>query len=162
MSIAVVMNIIGHRTAYSLYPMGTFEERRALQCIIKQTYGVEEALEKYRKRGWEIVDHVSDHEIVHHRNFKSGKRWVGDPICWSILLPDPSGTSSSPLESFGGFPDDTLPIHSWHLEYVSNQAQMACLTISLNPRLKFSYVTVQKSDVLRAIRCARDQRKMRL
>ena len=63
---ACVMNLISHEKAYSLYPRGTFKERRSFAF---QREGLSEeaaqvAREKYIARGWNMVQSLTSDDIV--------------------------------------------------------------------------------------------------
>ncbi|TRM55196.1 hypothetical protein BD626DRAFT_352223, partial [Schizophyllum amplum] len=81
--LAVVMNIITHYAAYSLYPYETFIARRGL-CLNKE-YGAASRpiLDKYRDRGWRMLHRVVD---AAGSQFAEGTRFVGDRMTWVVPL----------------------------------------------------------------------------
>ncbi|TFK63308.1 hypothetical protein BDN72DRAFT_902536 [Pluteus cervinus] len=105
-----VMNFITHDTAYSLFPYATFEERVAL--VIKKSRD-ERCLDKYRARGWTILNQVPLAEArdprsdFYSRSRRNGTtRYVGDKRCWTIPL-------SPKLEA--GTSGSTKYLNSWQL-----------------------------------------------
>ncbi|KAI5117825.1 hypothetical protein M0805_003303 [Coniferiporia weirii] len=81
----VVLNVITYRAAYSLYPKGSFEERRSLICRAKgQRY--EKAIEKYENRGWKMdTTPITNREQMDlDSSFRLENRWVGDRKTWVI------------------------------------------------------------------------------
>ncbi|KAI0061341.1 hypothetical protein BV25DRAFT_1917010 [Artomyces pyxidatus] len=85
-SIAVpcVMNVIGHSTAFALYPRATFESRLTLLCPMED---LEQgpALQKYAERGWRILL-ADDPDRGNEPTFNSTNRWIDDPDTWIIPL----------------------------------------------------------------------------
>ena len=60
------MNLISHEKAYSLYPRGTFKERRSF--VFRREGSSEEnakvAREKYIVRGWNMIQSLTPDDIV--------------------------------------------------------------------------------------------------
>ncbi|KAH8115905.1 hypothetical protein DFH11DRAFT_1245685 [Phellopilus nigrolimitatus] len=80
----VVMNAITYRAAYALYPKGSFEEHRALVCDTKEVRH-EQAIEKYKRRGWDIQTAISEDEQSDLLSaFRFENRWVADEKTWVI------------------------------------------------------------------------------
>ena len=86
------MNIITHSHAYALYPKATFKEKRGLNISCRGA-NQEAAREKYRQRGWTLLEgtnsDISIHEATHPAKFEfaPGRRWVGDSKCMTVALP---------------------------------------------------------------------------
>ncbi|KAK1227342.1 hypothetical protein PQX77_009664 [Marasmius sp. AFHP31] len=99
----VVMNVISHSRAYSLYPEATF--RKSLSLICYQCDGAKSTvpIQKYIRRGWRMINYdgieyvpstsalqpgealPGDHEkIFRHAQM----RHLGDAYCWTYKLPD--------------------------------------------------------------------------
>ncbi|KAE9402677.1 hypothetical protein BT96DRAFT_990910 [Gymnopus androsaceus JB14] len=99
-----VMNIISHSHAYSLYPRATFIDRIASRNIKFRGLRTrhEAAREKYRQRGWELIDIPSASVALRRCPEFSDARCVGDSACWVIRLP--SQTTYGP---------DPIRINSW-------------------------------------------------
>lgn len=107
----VVMNVITHRNAYSLYPYETFEERRALTARKTPARREQVAFAKYRERGWRIRSSVNASEAFDPtQEFSEGTRRVGDEMTWVLPL-DQTGRH-------GALAIDTLPGNSWYLIYL--------------------------------------------
>ncbi|KAK0457423.1 uncharacterized protein EV420DRAFT_1335334 [Desarmillaria tabescens] len=103
-----VMNIITATHTYSLYPRGTFHQRRGL--IIRTDGSAQDAgRQKYIDRGWELFSEVTVFEVTSPLSeFQANSlRWVGDRRCLSVKL--------SPIE----LPFISYPImaNSWRLTY---------------------------------------------
>lgn len=95
-STACVMNFISSDTAYSLYPIATFENRSSLGMPSSQSSP--EAIRKYVRRGWRIYftpppSDVADPEAS---PFSLGyARWVTDAHTWIMPL-DQTGVQARP------------------------------------------------------------------
>ncbi|KAJ7595217.1 hypothetical protein C8J56DRAFT_1114950 [Mycena floridula] len=130
----VVINVIGHRNAYSLYPNGTFIQRRGLRFMFDEpSHG---AVLKYEQRGWEFVSVVPFDMTTNKTSyFQNGVRWVGDSQSWKIKLPEPESPDGRP------FPPDTLPLNSWCIWGVGGLEYSAHVAYELfeDPYLKFKY-----------------------
>ncbi|KAJ7635105.1 hypothetical protein FB45DRAFT_910776 [Roridomyces roridus] len=83
----VVMNIITHASAYSLYPWSTFVTKRALQVGYSMT-NREDGRKKYIKRGWQMSSTAPT-----CAEFEEGLRWVGDRHTWTLPLELPAKVS---------------------------------------------------------------------
>lgn len=110
------MNFITHSHAYSLYPKATLKEKRGL-IITCSGHNQDAAREKYRQRGWYLLDSESGltmNEITHPDEFEfgCGRRWVGDSKCMTVALP--------PLELSESMPTTPWTSNSWTLEFNSN------------------------------------------
>ncbi|EJD05470.1 uncharacterized protein FOMMEDRAFT_152781 [Fomitiporia mediterranea MF3/22] len=84
----VVMNLITHFGAYSLYPKGTFERRLLLPC---ETHEVnrDPGIEKYLSRGWGVASRrATTYSAQRKPIFPLGKRFVGDHATWTIHFDD--------------------------------------------------------------------------
>ncbi|KAI0076914.1 hypothetical protein K474DRAFT_1622018 [Panus rudis PR-1116 ss-1] len=99
-----VMNLISFEAAYSLYPRATLEERKSLICQ-SRSINREEAIDKYRQRGWELINGIEgfhDAKLFHvslpNSRVPSATRWVGDRHCWTMQL-DTSGIMLRSLQS---------------------------------------------------------------
>jgi hypothetical protein len=121
--LAVVMNIITHANAFSLYPRATFIENRSIAC--RETTPPEShkaALSKYEARGWKVVKilprqelyyvmGVSDRRVFPKRSYSRRSspnprttphevnwpvRVIGDDLTWSVSLPPISGQVQGP------------------------------------------------------------------
>ncbi|TRM60861.1 hypothetical protein BD626DRAFT_406670 [Schizophyllum amplum] len=81
----VVMNVITHRAAYSLYPRDTFIHRVGWQSHDAQGGVAYGGIQKYRRRGWNIQEIDSDLAYdVRGRAATSAYRVAGDDLCWII------------------------------------------------------------------------------
>ncbi|KAL1676800.1 hypothetical protein EV122DRAFT_215600 [Schizophyllum commune] len=83
-----VMNVITHDTAYSLYPVETFEHCRSLKL---KAASVDErttaAYAKYSNRGWRNLGAVCRDEAGDsQREFGRRHRFVGDEMTWALKL----------------------------------------------------------------------------
>lgn len=127
-----VMNLISHEKAYSLYPRGTFNERRSL--IFHREGSSEEAAkvarEKYVARGWSMVEGLPQDEAMDPTlAFSAGSRYIGDSKCWTI-----------PILPKLRLPEGYIEINSWNLLYdKANDAEML-FTILFSPTLRYSYL----------------------
>ncbi|KAI5897198.1 uncharacterized protein SCHCODRAFT_01177179 [Schizophyllum commune H4-8] len=106
----VVMNMITHDTAYSLYPRATFVDKRTLKTCKGDTRECEAvALAKYEQRGWEVVDKMSPIDALsHNTEFGKGFRYVGDEMTRIIKLNNPVSYPGS---------SDKIKYNSWTLKY---------------------------------------------
>lgn len=119
---AVVMNVITHRNAFSLYPRSSFIERRSLAFSSPMAReNRERALEKYDARGWDIFrelpiadlvwfrrdepqpgfnNHTGGYDLLPDspREFSPILRGVGDQLTWTIALPEAAGGIALPQE----------------------------------------------------------------
>lgn len=148
-----VMNLITHESAYSLYPHATFEERRSL-VISTEGSRQESARNKYRERGWTMVEAGQDEDIRNARSdFTPRRRYIGDSRCWTI-----------PILPKLDLPEGFLATNTWELEYnlvmdaleefktfghnVESAGRLGSslsFTILRWENLRFSYLVVDKS-----------------
>ncbi|KLO11400.1 hypothetical protein SCHPADRAFT_855455 [Schizopora paradoxa] len=84
---SVVMNAITVDMAISLFPEATFEENLNLFLGRARSENCQAALDKYKERGWELVDELTDEQIKgDKRMFRHGKRWIQDSHTWRLPL----------------------------------------------------------------------------
>jgi len=133
-----VMNVISHEKAYSLYPRGTFNERRSL-VLPRQDENEERsraAREKYIARGWNMVQALTRDEILDPTSaFFPGGRYVGDSKCWTIpILPK--------LQ----LPEGYIGTNSWDLNHNTwaDNADIS-FTYLVDPLLRHSYLVKETS-----------------
>ena len=126
------MNLITHEKAYSLYPRGTFKERRSLALYREDTNeeAAEIARDKYVARGWTLVEALTQDEMADPTSaFSWGSRFVGDSKCWTI-----------PILPKIDLPESYIEANSWNLQYNSvNHAEMA-YTVLTAPTLRYNYL----------------------
>ncbi|THU87492.1 hypothetical protein K435DRAFT_681572, partial [Dendrothele bispora CBS 962.96] len=103
-----VMNVITFSHAYSLFPYTTFHSnanvriaRRFSSAPAIMTYKA--AIEKYEQRGWQSAFiPSSDVYLKLCSEFRTGLRYVGDSLCWTVALEgianDVLGTTGLGLE----------------------------------------------------------------
>ncbi|KAF8802204.1 hypothetical protein BYT27DRAFT_7197291 [Phlegmacium glaucopus] len=127
-----VMNLISHEKAYSLYPQGTFRDRRSLivygEGSSRQTE--EFARGKYAARGWKLVEELTKDGIVHPTSeFSTRSRYVGDSKCWTI-----------PILPRLQLPEGYIETNSWYLLY--DEAGCANMEFRnlIAPTLRYSYL----------------------
>ncbi|CAA7267482.1 unnamed protein product [Cyclocybe aegerita] len=100
-----VMNFITYDKAFSLYPQGTFNERRSL-AYLPTIQGRKEVYEKYTDRGWKIVKNGWWRECDDPNSaFAIGLRRVGDAHCWTV-----------PLSPKLDLPESTMEGNTWCLD----------------------------------------------
>jgi hypothetical protein len=81
------MNIIAWDRAYSLYPRATLELRTALILPRGRDTTLEPAIEKYRQRGWTMLEECADKgELGDADTFAVGSRWIDDAHAWVLPL----------------------------------------------------------------------------
>jgi hypothetical protein len=91
------MNFISHDTAYSLYPVSTFTDRRNL------IWGTPSPLERaaanqYEGKGWAVHDFLDISTVTGQPSeLGSASRHIGDPMCWTFNLD--SGDEGCPWSS---------------------------------------------------------------
>jgi len=107
-----MMNIITHKKAYSIYPRATFIERRSLANIYRDgSHSDEEALTKYRERGWKQLRHLYVNDYANPTSsFRKGIRALGDRQCWSINLQPSINTEEDYMES-----------NTWNFGYIQSR-----------------------------------------
>ncbi|PPQ66092.1 hypothetical protein CVT24_000206 [Panaeolus cyanescens] len=164
-----VMNIITYSKAYSLYPLGTFEQKRSLLYSTQGT-NQEAAIRKYAKRGWKMLRGITDeHERENPKAaFGQGRRFVGDGKCWTIRI-EPAmpfgmdgvsgamglGMNMGMEMGMGMVASMSNPIeaNSWELKYddedpdMKYRAQMAFYNLS-GRIFKFKYMVADLDMVL--------------
>ncbi|KAI0076957.1 hypothetical protein K474DRAFT_1707755 [Panus rudis PR-1116 ss-1] len=92
----VVMNAISYRAAYSLYPLATFDERKALVNMYTDLdERKQEALEKYKQRGWEMIEYRDERKYPEY-TLLFGPRMLDDHRIWTMSL-DTTGIPSRNL-----------------------------------------------------------------
>ena len=134
---ACVMNIITHDSAYALYPIATFEQRRSLICATGGSKQ-DQAREKYIARGWTMENSLQLHEIGDH-DFRIGNWWIGDKACWTInILPDL------------GLGPDHITSNSWMLTCSEGHEAQHEFLILQTPVLRYRYLVVDQ-DVAKFI-----------
>ncbi|TFK62991.1 hypothetical protein BDN72DRAFT_776427, partial [Pluteus cervinus] len=108
-----VMNVITHREAISFYPDATFERREALVSHNELTPRSRVLFEKYRERGWTVLEYLSTAQRWDRKSDfycasnATRTRCIGDKWCWVIRLPS---------QGFGtGL--DLKYINTWALKY---------------------------------------------
>ena len=126
------MNLISHEKAYSLYPRGTFKERRSL-VHSKEGVGEEAAKvarDKYVARGWEMVETLMEDEIMDPTSaFAAGSRYVGDSKCWTVpIFPK--------LQLREGY----IETNSWDQVYNEDNDPEILFTILMAPTLRYCYL----------------------
>jgi hypothetical protein len=111
------MNFITFDAAYALYPLATFEERRALSFSGNDERDLE-ALGKYATRGWSIISNIWPHEAKTTKAsfYQDERRWVRDGLGWIVPL-DKAGVESPPKVSplSEKFTWDPVEYNSWML-----------------------------------------------
>ncbi|KJA12934.1 hypothetical protein HYPSUDRAFT_649054 [Hypholoma sublateritium FD-334 SS-4] len=126
-----VMNIITHDKAYSFYPRATFDEHYSLVC--RPDVEVD-TLKKYKARGWSMFD-LSDFpplRVDMYSTFSLGRRYVGDPCCWTI-----------PINSGLNLPHGYVESNSWVIKLRYRFGEEKVITkfdVLATRRLKFSYI----------------------
>ncbi|PPR07902.1 hypothetical protein CVT24_002815 [Panaeolus cyanescens] len=86
---SIVMNIITHEAAYSLYPLATFEH-----CVMAMNHCFHpsevKCIDKYRSRGWKLmgVDNIAANtaSVLKHKCFGSGIRAIGGTATWILPI----------------------------------------------------------------------------
>ncbi|KAF8961522.1 hypothetical protein BDZ97DRAFT_1828663 [Flammula alnicola] len=130
-----VMNIITHDKAYSLFPRGTFEERRSLIYIADNRCAAARA--KYASRGWAQSRDITRDEFDDPRSaFSRGDRFPGDSKCWTM-----------PILPKLDLPEGYMESNSWKVEYDRNLEPAMTYSVVLANKLKFSYIVVVDADL---------------
>lgn len=146
--LAIVHNFISHSHAYSLYPNATFIQRQGL-CLERATERYEEALAKYRARGWDIRESALDYETDF---FLDAHRWVDDRMSWVISL-DMDGIDVPTLLSGVPFSslDDPVTVNSFRMTFKPTtqrepQAQMVMnYEVLVHPLLRYQYLIADEA-----------------
>ncbi|KAJ3819026.1 hypothetical protein F5880DRAFT_1490392, partial [Lentinula raphanica] len=109
-----VMNIITHRSAYSLYPFTTFKKNATVLVNARgrllQKY--KRAVEKYRHRGFTVNATIPLKYATKGEYGFVVPRWIGDKSTWVY-----------PVEYFGqgNVPEDTAERVGWDVVYAGRQ-----------------------------------------
>ena len=140
---ACVMNVISCDTAYSLYPLATFEERKALICRPPYDDRTYAAHNKYYDRGWEVRE---DHDYAEERFILYAQRWIGDKHTWKIPLDTTHITDHIPLRR-GSEPltRDPIVATNWMLDHNCVRGGLMIADVMTNPFLACTYV-IDPSD----------------
>ncbi|KAJ8081043.1 hypothetical protein PM082_017883 [Marasmius tenuissimus] len=156
----VVMNVISHSHAYSLYPKATFQKSLSMICYHCNGVKRMSPLLKYMKRGWRMIDYEGVEFVPsptqtgevkstkalpgrHGRTFRKDRvRYLGDSYCWTHKLADIQTLHSAltPLaleEMQTGF--CALESNSWELAW--GEADFGEMEYGLvqNGRLRYTY-----------------------
>ncbi|TFK59252.1 hypothetical protein BDN72DRAFT_865310 [Pluteus cervinus] len=141
--LACTMNCITANDAISLYPHSSFHERQALRLRNNDTVASDDFVEKYRQRGWTIVDDV---DVVDRNTVESdfytdddatGIRYFGDSKCWTIpCVKDDSLTQVALYHH----------INSWTLEF-SSQVAHCRYTVIRSDDLLERYLVAQNEEL---------------
>ncbi|CAK5277957.1 unnamed protein product [Mycena citricolor] len=117
----VVMNIITHAHAFSLYPRPTFIENKFFAIdtsfLPKKIHA---ARQKYVDRGWRMASKQE------HAEVSDVARWIGDKFTWPIVLP-PTPDS--------GKVSDMVSINSWN-----HWGTKTDYSIASDPHLRNKYI----------------------
>ena len=89
----VGMNVITSDRAYCLFPRMTFVGRRVCSLGHNSTPQEKEAIAKYERLGWKLVNWKSEFEVLRLQE----RRRVGDSKTWVIAL-DASESAASEVE----------------------------------------------------------------
>jgi hypothetical protein len=130
------MNIITHDSAYALYPIATFEQRRSLICATEGSKQ-DKARAKYIARGWTMEASLPPHEIGDRlSDFRMGNRWIGDKACWTMkILPD---LVLGP---------DYIGSNTWRLAYSEGYEARNEFMILQTPLLRYRYLVADEDIV---------------
>ncbi|KIK68382.1 hypothetical protein GYMLUDRAFT_214959 [Collybiopsis luxurians FD-317 M1] len=129
-----VMNVISYSHAYALYPRATFVDRvsmKVLRFAVKDSRHTP-AREKYRERGWTIIDRPSVSMTLRKCSEFSEDRSVGDVACWVIQLPNAQGLPSHQ--------SDSVRINSWSHSFNMTDSSVE-RTFTTDIKLKYGYCT---------------------
>jgi hypothetical protein len=139
--LAIVHNFISYSHAYSLYPNATFIHRQGL-CIERATERYQEALAKYRVRGWDI----QESPLVCRADFHVDvNRWVNDRMSWVIPL-DVDGVELP--QSRCARSDDLVAVNNFKLTFdakAQRQRQVKMIMsyeTLVHPLLRYQYLIV--------------------
>lgn len=129
---AAVLNIITHDYAYCLYPKATLDKKKSLYLpsAFATVPHVMSALNKYRDRGWDVVNRLHDYEAFGDEPlFPFGPRRVSDAkslkIRWCPVLDIPSST---------------IDINSWIVSYDGSMIPQFHGVLCRANRLRRSYI----------------------
>ncbi|THU96193.1 hypothetical protein K435DRAFT_755079 [Dendrothele bispora CBS 962.96] len=145
-----VMNFISHSHAYSIFPRTTFHNRGSIKLAhTHKMYSREakanyvKALQKYRERGWSVVDFPSAFDYYRENSeFLIGTRRVGDSACWTIPLSSIDGLTEEEMSPEA----DGLRNHTW-MQNGSYQQDFS-LSHKLLTMPKWSSVYVQSAELM--------------
>ncbi|KAK7040376.1 hypothetical protein VNI00_009852 [Paramarasmius palmivorus] len=123
----VVMSFVCYSHAVCLFPRSTFVDNFS---VVNYHRNVDQkaAREKYRQRGWEMVDEVdalrglSDRSDTNYFDY----RHVADRLCWTIPLNTVCDFVQSDLTN--GLLDN-YTLNSWRYDYFSNKMNFERLTV---------------------------------
>jgi len=128
------MNLITSDKAYSIFPRATFEERRSLIFVNKETDFASQARAKYEERGWSFIEACDVQQQDPISSFAKGPRYLGDSNCWSITL-------HPEYECVNGTCNwRTWESNSWELQYKNGQAPEHVWTLMRHPKLHWTYL----------------------
>ncbi|KZV80361.1 hypothetical protein EXIGLDRAFT_756312 [Exidia glandulosa HHB12029] len=104
----VVMNVVTWDRAIALFPLGTLDQRRGIKTLLTN-WTFEEAVDKYRRRGFSFLQPYARFDEGFKRAFKFGHRFFGDEHSWVIRL-DTTGIDP---------PEMSVAVegNSWELDY---------------------------------------------
>ena len=141
--LACVMNFITFNAAYSLYPKATFDHTLNL-ALRNDCYNDQRCLAKYAHRGWRTIGNFWPQDNTTAQLFALDQdRFVGDSICWTILL-DLEGVQNRPRLSStsDAFDWDPAERNSWSLATTSAYPWRASTTFSFakSPVFRFTYL----------------------
>jgi hypothetical protein len=131
------MNLISHEKAYSLYPRGTFKERRALAVYREGTNeeAAKIARDKYVARGWTLVKALTQDEMADPTSaFSPGSRYVGDSKCWTI-----------PILPKLDLPEGYIEMNSWKLRYDEDNQAETSYTVLTASALRYNYLVKDRA-----------------
>lgn len=160
--LACVMNIITFANIYCLYPAGTLGDRRSLQIApTGRGQNRQEAWQKYRERGWEMVKYPNWKErggLRMSTAFRNGLRYVGDRFTWTVPLDMEGVDISSPY--FQKPIQDWVSTNSWRLcapKPGSLDFAKVELCVWSSPSLRWSYIlSSDEGYEVRSIRAAEE------
>ncbi|KZV80355.1 hypothetical protein EXIGLDRAFT_781092 [Exidia glandulosa HHB12029] len=119
----VVMNVVTWDRAIALFPLGTLDHHRGIQTALP-SWGFDEAVEKYRRRGFNFPQPYSgvDEGFKFGTTSSSGHRFFGDEHSWVVSL-DTTGIDppEKPVAAEG---------NSWEFEYPSYSNCFAIRTVA--------------------------------
>lgn len=147
----MVVNLITHDAAYCLYPRGTLIKKVTLAQPYSLSPVMPAALEKYSRRGWDVIHHLPLAEAFGvNASFPFGLRHVGDSLTWKI-----------PLEPLMMDAPSLIENNSWTVSYDCHMVPYVSATLFRAQDLKFSYllppdecreVLVEKYNLMKSTR----------
>ncbi|KAF3228450.1 hypothetical protein TWF106_007483 [Orbilia oligospora] len=81
-----IMNFFTYNRAYNLFPYHTILKREGFKTLTEVSQKREEAMQKYQKRGYKIVEYGNYHSCKMQCPLRPHRR-VGDMFTWTIDLP---------------------------------------------------------------------------